>query len=56
MTDNPNFKIILLILFCIQGLLFLISIPFHSVNGDEAWSAEQSYSLAKNGVSYFKFV
>lgn len=51
MTDNPNFKIILLILFCIQGLLFLISIPFHSVNGDEAWSAEQSYSLAKNGVS-----
>ncbi len=51
MTDNSNFKIISFILFCIQGLLFLISIPYHSVNGDEAWSAEQSYSLAKNGVS-----
>lgn len=36
----------------VEVLLLLASIPYHELNGDEAWFAEEAYSMSRDGYSH----
>jgi hypothetical protein len=50
MTTLLNNRTILALFLAIELTLLIASIPYHELHGDEAWLAERSYFLAKDGV------
>lgn len=46
-----NWKRLLLMLVVLEIGFLIFSIPYFKLNGDEAWFAEESYSMSQNGYS-----